>query len=263
MSIWFWNDKFNEHKKSLEQQTVASKTDTLYGNDKGHTKNQNKNEILFRPLSFCKCYKKFSSFNFAQKEKSYRQKIMKSCVGAKSADRVRINSNSSNSHNDKSNNRDINFIDLMPTNYSNHIVSSPAVISDTANVNKQPNSNMSNDNAGLQAPETMTSMAMGIDECQIASQSQITLASHFEENNWDYNFATRGLYLNQPWNKGRYIKTFDMSEQSAASDSFGASNCGVLTLEQVTTDFSCTTPNDVTKIIRHENGESDTDGYYA
>lgn len=36
-----------------------------------------------------------------------------------------------------------------------------------------------------------------------ASQSHITLSSHFEENNWDYNFATRGLYLSQPWVRGR------------------------------------------------------------
>ena len=80
----------------MDKKIDTSKTfnETIYGNDKGHIKN--KNEILFRRLSFCKCYKKFSSFNFSQKEKAYREKIMKSCVGAKSADRVRINSITSN-----------------------------------------------------------------------------------------------------------------------------------------------------------------------
>ena len=252
ISVWFWNDKFSENKpKKLDKKIDTSKTfnETIYGNDKGHIKN--KNEILFRRLSFCKCYKKFSSFNFSQKEKAYREKIMKSCVGAKSADRVRINSITSNTQTETHINnpkREINFIEIMPKNYIN----AGAQLNETKMATDEIEEKVDID--------TLTSTAMGIDECQIASESQLTLASHFEENNWDYNFATRGLYLNQPWGKGRYGKNFDGSEHS---DTFSTSKCGVLTLEAVKDDYSCT-PNDATKIIRHDIGEGDdTDGYYA
>ena len=235
----------------MDQKIDTSKTfnETIYGNDKGHIKN--KNEILFRRLSFCKCYKKFSSFNFSQKEKAYREKIMKSCVGAKSADRVRINSITSNTQTETHVNnpkRENKFIDIMPINYIN----AGAQLNEPKTTTDEIEEKIDID--------TMTSTAMGIDECQIASESQLTLASHFEENNWDYNFATRGLYLNQPWGKGRYGKNFEGSEQS---DTFSTSKCGVLTLEAVKDDYTCT-PNDDTKIIRNENEEGDdTDGYYA
>jgi hypothetical protein len=259
VSVWFWNDKFSENKpKKFEPKNadpIKTLNETIYGNDKGHIKN--KNEMHFRRLSFCKCYKKFSSFNFSQKEKSYREKIMKSCVGAKSADRVRINSITSNTQTENHPNkpkRDINFIDLMPINYINA----------GAQSNQTNNQKVATDEIEEKVDmDTLTSTAMGIDECQIASESQLTLASHFEENNWDYNFATRGLYLNQPWDKGRYGKHFEGSEHSVASDTFSTSKCGVLTLEAVKDDYTCTT-NDATKIIGNDIGEGDeTDGYYA
>lgn len=277
VSVWFWNDKFTaHHKQEFDKKLNVSKAlnETIYGNDKGHIKN--KNEMLFRPLSLCKCYKKFSSFSFADKEKACRQKIIKSCVGAKSADRVRINSLTSNSHNEPANKakRDVNFINLLPLNYIN----AGAQLADqieqhgpTDTMTSQVNSNKKDENVAKnnadedkQDSETLTSTAMGLDECQIASESQLTLASHFEENNWDYNFATRGLYLNQPWSKGRYGRNFeDTSEHSGVSDSFATSKCGVLTLDIVNNDYPCT-PDDVTKIIKNDNGDGDdTDGYYA
>jgi hypothetical protein len=65
-------------------------------------------------------------------------------------------------------------------------------------------------------------------ECQIATDSHSTFASHFEDNNWDYNFATRGLYFSQPWVRGRYTHTL-------GSESMPYS--GALTLDP-TTDLS-------------------------
>jgi hypothetical protein len=95
-----------------------------------------------------------------------------------------------------------------------------------------------------------------IDVCQIATESHATLSSHFEENNWDYNFATRGLYLSQPWVRGRYTHTLG-SESMATS--------GVLTLDP-TTELSCefnAGNSRFVEIYGGETGGSDTDGYYA
>lgn len=95
--------------------------------------------------------------------------------------------------------------------------------------------------------------------CQIASSSHATLSSHFEENNWDYNFATRGLgqlYLSQPWVRGQYNQ--GMSEESYAGslvlklnpcmDGFDAKN------QEINYDSNKSIPG--AKYI-------DTDGYYA
>ncbi len=76
------------------------------------------------------------------------------------------------------------------------------------------------------------------------TNSHATLSSHFEDNNWDYNFAMRGLYLSQPWVKGRYNPQF-------GSDSFQESN----------TNFNKTSFDKKNKITEH--GGSDTDGVYA
>lgn len=94
----------------------------------------------------------------------------------------------------------------------------------------------------------------------INSNSHGTLSSHFEENNWDYNFATRGLYLSQPWVKGHY------NHGATTADSFNGSV--VLTLDP------CLDPNENTMSERGQtsalathnqeaNTHSDTDGYYA
>jgi len=86
-------------------------------------------------------------------------------------------------------------------------------------------------------------------ELQIASGSHVTLSSHFEENNWDYNFATRGLYLSQPWVRGRYT-------HALGSESIETS--AVLTLDPATTEMS-----EAGGKVCIETGGSDTDGYYA
>lgn len=58
--------------------------------------------------------------------------------------------------------------------------------------------------AGAGAVDQIPNRLSLVDVCNHhVSQSHITLSSHFEENNWDYNFATRGLYMSQPWVRGR------------------------------------------------------------
>jgi len=91
------------------------------------------------------------------------------------------------------------------------------------------------------------------------SNSHGTLSSHFEENNWDYNFATRGLYLSQPWVKGHY-------NHAATGDSFNGSV--VLTLDPcVDTNENSLSDRGQSSALTAQNPEanthSDTDGYYA
>ena len=112
-------------------------------------------------------------------------------------------------------------------------------------------------------------------ECQIATESRSTFASHFEDNNWDYNFATRGLYFSQPWVRGRYTHTLGSESMP---------NSGALTLDPAT-DFSesavMTCANDInkakaavtTKEAKNEKtskiemygntSTTDSEGYYA
>ena len=97
-------------------------------------------------------------------------------------------------------------------------------------------------------------------ECHIATGSHGTLSSHFEDNNWDYNFATRGLYLSQPWVQGRYTHTL-------GSESIEAST--VLTLDPVVGEVGSVGEGALgaTKLVEmySNNGEdcSESDGYYA
>ncbi len=91
--------------------------------------------------------------------------------------------------------------------------------------------------------------------CQIASNSHATLSSHFEENNWDYNFATRGLYLAQPWMRGELEHNEVVVPHSYAGSV-------VLTLEPCDKDVdSPTMASNNDGIVN--GGFSDTDGYYA
>jgi hypothetical protein len=94
---------------------------------------------------------------------------------------------------------------------------------------------------------------IGISDCQIATGSHVTLSSHFEENNWDYNFATRGLYLSQPWVRLKINSHVAGSESSMSA---------VLTLDPTRTEIR-REKNDSRVIEMNENGESETDGYYA
>lgn len=102
-----------------------------------------------------------------------------------------------------------------------------------------------------------------IDEgCEVVN-SRATLSSHFEDNNWDYNFAMRGLYLTQPWVKGNYINT---------TGNFGSVN----TLQSINEDVYQNSDESVVgdsdekegvgkddKKKSQDHGGSDTDGFYA
>ena len=93
--------------------------------------------------------------------------------------------------------------------------------------------------------------------CQVATDSHATLSSHFEENNWDYNFATRGLYLTQPWLRGA-------CNQAMTADSYNGSI--VLTLDPCNKNTDCESPDIASNNIdalNNNGGYSDTDGYYA
>ena len=88
--------------------------------------------------------------------------------------------------------------------------------------------------------------------CEVASNSHATLSSHFEENNWDYNFATRGLYLTQPWLRNE-------CNQGVVADSYNGS--AVLTLDPCNKNPDSESPDIISNIDGVNN--SDTDGYYA
>lgn len=206
ISLWFWNNKFKKQRLQENNQSINNDI------------NENKN---LKYILCCCCFKKMPSIKFYPKQ--CRSKIIASCARAKQSDRIRINSNSSNTNEMSNNaNKDINFIQLEQTNNNCNI-------------------------------QELTKI--GIDECKIATNSHVTLSSHFEENNWDYNFATRGLYLSQPWVRGRYTQTL-------GNDSLATTT--VLTLDPVTTEFSCDPNSNKVVEIYGETGCTDTeDGYYA
>ena len=81
-------------------------------------------------------------------------------------------------------------------------------------------------------------------DCEAVTNSRATLASHFEDNNWDYNFAMRGLYLTQPWVKGNYSDPFTES----SSESSGNKRAS-----RTLTDA----------VNKRNHGGSDTGGLYA
>ena len=104
--------------------------------------------------------------------------------------------------------------------------------------------------------------------CEVVANSRATLSSHFEDNNWDYNFAMRGLYLTQPWVKGNY-------QHPGVTGNFGSVN----TLKSISDDMTRTDGESavesiVKKVVRQvskdkermpndSHGGSDTDGFYA
>lgn len=65
-------------------------------------------------------------------------------------------------------------------------------------------------------------------EHQIAIEFNPNLTFSLEENNWGYNFATRGLDLTQPWSNGQYIPSLVESNNTKsvflAPDRVRASN---------------------------------------
>ena len=71
----------------------------------------------------------------------------------------------------------------------------------------------------------------------IMNGSHVTLGSHLEENKWDYNLATRGLYFNQPWVKGQYGSIFtnegaDRSEDINNTEPYKDGNSETRTIAQ-------------------------------
>jgi hypothetical protein len=145
---------------------------------------------------------------------------------ASSASNTDVNYNTVNNINNKtSNNTTTNYKEISSIGYNNNY--------------KKRKTNLNSDNCSQNG-----------DDCKIiASESKSTFASHFEDNNWDYSFATRGLYFSQPWSKGRY--THGLGSESMP-------NSGVLTLDPATDFSSDETNNNATthKDLKHINSKS-------
>jgi hypothetical protein len=117
-------------------------------------------------------------------------------------------------------------------------------------------------------------------ECQIATDSRSTFASHFEDNNWDYNFATRGLYFSQPWVRGRYTHTLgsesmpysgaltldpatDLSESVAISNNPNAPAANEQKTKNVKLESDKKKKSKNSVDMYGANNMTDSEGYYA
>jgi hypothetical protein len=82
------------------------------------------------------------------------------------------------------------------------------------------------------------------DDCQITTGSSSTLASHFEENKWDYNFAIRGLYLSQPWARNRQqqqqqqIEKEEEEEETKLKESECETGITTVTIQPIKVDLT-------------------------
>jgi hypothetical protein len=98
--------------------------------------------------------------------------------------------------------------------------------------------------------------------CEVVN-SRATLSSHFEDNNWDYNFAMRGLYLTQPWVKGNYLHAGQFGSvntlQSISEDVYQDTDKSDSEREVETKDCKANSH----KKEERDHGGSDTDGFYA
>ena len=220
ISLWYWHRKFKQQRKEMklnnsisfaQEKSVTSSTNGQNLND---TENFKMN--LTHKLASCCCYKKLA--NFTTNHKQFKPKMISSSVAENHQDRIRTKSISNTSNNLQ----------------KSELISSISIPMQTSKG----------------ACTSANSQNLNGNELQIASGSHVTLSSHFEENNWDYNFATRGLYLSQPWVRGRYT-------HALGSESIETS--AVLTLDPATTEMSETAGGKVCI----ETGGSDTDGYYA
>ena len=59
---------------------------------------------------------------------------------------------------------------------------------------------------------------------QIAIEFNPNLSFNLEENNWGYNYATRGLDLSQPWSSGHYIPSAAESQKTKSGHEKSKSN---------------------------------------
>lgn len=212
LTLWYWNKKFKIQNRKIELSRLG-RTQTVTKEDEIAIHPNNK--LFFNKLSSCCCYKRLAYL--AAYHKQFRPKMIGSCSLSAKEDRIRTQPNQTNQTN-------------IETNLTKDLAS-------------QVSFPMENQGYIQETPEPTHIV---LNECSLANESHATLSSHFEENNWDYNFATRGLYLSQPWAKGRYIHTLG-SESIATS--------GVLTLDP-TIDIGG-------EINVARLAESDTDGYYA
>jgi len=122
------------------------------------------------------------------------------------------------------------------------------------------NSSDHNDNSGIipysivQSYDHVNKLLHGTTSQPISNSYGTSLSSHFEENNWDYNFAMRGLYLTQPWVKGKHYSNVESLSLESNSDK--------TTIED---RFNNTKNNKTrkTSICSTKHGGSDTDGFYA
>lgn len=91
--------------------------------------------------------------------------------------------------------------------------------------------------------------------CETVPDSRgATFSSHFEESNWDYNFAMRGLYLTQPWAKKNYSNTESLSIESSVGKTIAATNVS---------NKMNNNKGRKSSIGSQKHGGSDTDGFYA
>lgn len=102
-------------------------------------------------------------------------------------------------------------------------------------------------------------------DCGSLSQSRATMESNFmndENRDWEYSYATRGLYLSQPWVRGYYNRALASVEFLRKSDCIGDSV--VLTLDPCDLDKSNDNDrNHQTKQDQNDLCQNNSDGYYA
>jgi hypothetical protein len=271
-TVIYWHNKFKTRRqmelaRNMGVNTITSTDPSSSLNSNKLDKNRQKPNVIKR-LSSCCCYKKLS--NFSGCHKHFRPpNLIASCAANNRGDHIRSQINSSILNN---NNSSIAYQKTQNQTSSEDLDGSTSEAGITLNENSNENTmirhenkrnnqeliisqlqiNNSNNNANIKRAPAMPNA------CHIATGSHVTLSSHFEENNWDYNFATRGLYLSQPWVRGKYVHALG-SESMATST--------VLTLDPVLADLAVSNEKKPKKLVdiysNEESGSSESDGYYA
>ncbi len=256
-----------ELARNMGVSTMTSTDPSSTLNSNKLNKNRQKSNVIKR-LSSCCCYKKLS--NFSGCHKHFRPpNLISSCAANARGDHIRSQINSSILNKDNSSisyqktqnqtsSEDLNGstsdagITLNENSTENTMIRNENRTNDEEIVISQLQINSNINNVNIQRVQNMQN------DCHIATGSHVTLSSHFEENNWDYNFATRGLYLSQPWVRGKYVHALG-SESMATST--------VLTLDPVVADVVMTNEKQPKSLVdlysNEESGSSESDGYYA
>ena len=272
-TIIYWHNKFKTRRqmelaRNMGVSTMTSTDPSMTLNSNKLDKNRQKPNVIKR-LSSCCCYKKLS--NLSGCHKHFRPpNLIASCAANTRGDHIRSQINSSILNKDNSSiayqktqnqtsSEDLDGstseagITLNENSNDNTMIRHETKINDQELVISQLQINSNNNNINnIQRAQVKPN------ECHIATGSHVTLSSHFEENNWDYNFATRGLYLSQPWVRGKYVHALG-SESMATST--------VLTLDPVVADVAVTNEKQNKKLVdlysNEESASSESDGYYA